>query len=108
VEERRDAILFAAIERWWEVNRESLAGCAVAATLRGPFESPGMDPVYILHLESEGAESEAVLFRGGILLLQGFDKRAAKEIASSSVDAATEEALTAALFSLADEHRKMA
>jgi hypothetical protein len=102
VAEHRDAVLFATIERWREFNREPLAGRGVAATLQGPFEAQGMDPVYILHLDSERAESEAVLFRGGILLVNGFDKRAAKEIVSSSVDGATEEGLTAALASLAE------
>jgi hypothetical protein len=100
--EQRDAILFAAIESWWEVNRESLAARGVVAALQRPLEAPGMDPVYILHLDSERAESEAVLFRGGILLLNGFDKHAAREIVSSSVDAATEDSLTAALAGLAD------
>lgn len=83
VAEQRDTVLFATVERWWEFNREPLAARGVAATL-------------------QGAESEAVLFRGGILLVNGFDRRAAKEIVSSSVDGATEEGLTAALASLAE------
>jgi hypothetical protein len=79
VAEQRDTVLFATVERWWEFNREPLAARGVAATL-------------------QGAESEAVLFR----LVNGFDRRAAKEIVSSSVDGATEEGLTAALASLAE------
>jgi hypothetical protein len=65
VTDPRDAILFAAVERWWQANRELLVRRGVAATLQGPLDAPGMDPVYIFHLDSERREAEAVLFRGG-------------------------------------------
>jgi hypothetical protein len=48
------------------------------------------------------AEAEAALFRGGTLLLSGFDKHTATEIVTSSVEAATEDDLIAALASFAE------
>src|ERR1700730_12639341 len=99
--ESLDTILFAAVERWWQANREPLLSRGVTATLQGPLEAPGMDPVYILHLDSERREAEALLFRGGILLISGFDKRSMAEIESSSVDAAAEDDITTALASFA-------
>lgn len=62
-------MLFAALERWWQASPEPLMRRGVAGTLQGPFEAPGMDPVYFLRLGSDRREAQAALFRGGILLL---------------------------------------
>jgi hypothetical protein len=85
VTEQADVLLCAALERWWNTSRSALAAQGVTATLRGPFDAPGMDPVYILHTDSERRETEVVLFRGGIVLFEGFDKRALMTIQGSSV-----------------------
>jgi hypothetical protein len=66
--EQNDPVLFAAVERWWQVNREPLAARGVVTSLLGPRDEPGMDPVYILQLASERAEAQVPLFRGGPLL----------------------------------------
>jgi hypothetical protein len=55
-----------------------------------------MDPVYILHLDTGYREGEALLFRGGTLLLHGFDKRTA-EADTGSTDVTTAAELTAIL-----------
>jgi hypothetical protein len=96
-----DAILFTALERWWETNREPLMRRGVTGTLQGPLEAPGMDPVYFLRLESDRWEAEASLFRGGILLLAGFDKKTA-EIENSSIEATAGSDLIAALAGFAE------
>ena len=67
-----------ALERWQESNRVPLFKRGVIVTLHGPFEALGMDPVYVLHLDSDSREAEASLFRKGILLLAGFDKESAE------------------------------
>jgi hypothetical protein len=72
------------------------------ASLLGPRDEPGMDPVYLLQLASERAEAQASLFRGGLLLRSRFDKRTAPEIVSSSVAAVTEDDITAAMAYLAE------
>ena len=61
-----------------------------------------MDPVYILQLASERAEAEVSLFRGGLVLRSRFDKRTATEIVSDSIEAVTEDDVTAALAHLAE------
>jgi hypothetical protein len=73
----------------------------VTATLHGPFEGPGMDPVYILHLDSGSREAEASLFRGGTLLLAGFYKGSA-EAETSSIEVASEGELTTLLANVAE------
>ncbi len=60
-----------------------------------------MDPVYILRLRSSGDEAEALLFRGGTLLLATYDD-AAVEVRQSHVDATSPDDITAALTALAD------
>jgi hypothetical protein len=96
-----DAILFAALERWWQANREPLMGRGVTTPLQGPLEAPGMDPVYFLRLGSDRREAEASLFHGGILLLASFDKRTA-EIENSSIEATAGDDLIAALTGFAE------
>jgi hypothetical protein len=68
VADEADVMLFTALERWWDASRSSLAARGVTAALEGPFEALGMDPVYILHMDSERRETEVLLFRGGIVL----------------------------------------
>jgi hypothetical protein len=99
--EQLDVVLFAALERWWQANRVPLAARGVTGTLQGPLEAAGMDPVYILHLDSEHLEAEAHLFRGGTLLLHGLDKHAGGGIESGSVEVGDADGLTTALAQLA-------
>jgi hypothetical protein len=61
-----------------------------------------MEPVYIFHLDSERWEAEAVLFRGGILLINGFDKRSTAGIEGSSVNATAEDDITTAVAGFAE------
>jgi hypothetical protein len=102
VAEQNDPVLFAAVERWWQVNREPLAARGVVTSLLGPRDEPGMDPVYILQLASERAEAQVSLFRGGLLLRSRLDKRTATDIVSNSIEAVTEDDVTAALAHLAE------
>jgi hypothetical protein len=53
-----DVLLFAALERWWDTNRSALATQGMTGTLQGPFDALGMDPVYILRMDSERRETE--------------------------------------------------
>jgi hypothetical protein len=69
VTEPLDLLLPAALV---EASRSLLAARGVTATLQGPFDAPGMDPVYILHMDSEHRETEVCLFRGGTVLFDGF------------------------------------
>jgi hypothetical protein len=100
--EQNDPVLFAVVERWWQINREPLAARGVVTSLLGPRDEPGMDPVYILQLASERAEAQASLFRGGLLIRSRFYKRTATEIVSNSIAAVTEDDITAALAHLAE------
>jgi hypothetical protein len=86
VTEQADVLLFTAFEQWWDAGRSALAARGVTATLRGSFEALGTDPVYILHMDSERRETEVLLFRGGIVLFEGFDKRALARIQGTSVE----------------------
>lgn len=45
-----------------------------------------MNPVYILHIDSDHRETEVSLFRGGTVLFDGFDKRTLTRIQGSSVE----------------------
>lgn len=72
--EQLDVLLSAALQRWWNANRSALAARGVIATLQGRYDALGMDPIYILHMDSEHRETEALLFRGGTVLFQGVDK----------------------------------
>jgi hypothetical protein len=62
----------------------------------------GMDPVYLLRLDSVRAEAEATLFRGETLLLATLDK-SNKTVRQSHVDAVAERDVTMALTSHADD-----
>lgn len=70
----------------------------MTATLEGPFEALGMDPVYILHMDSERRETEVLLFRGGLVLFQCLDKHALAEVQGSSVEVTSEDGLADALL----------
>lgn len=102
VTEQRDVLLSAALERRWNANRSALAADKVIATLQGPFDAPGMDPVYILRMSSDRRETEVLLFRGGTVLSGGFDKYTAAEIRSSSVEVGSEDDLTELLSRFAE------
>jgi len=91
-----DRVLFMALERWQEASRVPLLMQGVTVTLHGPFEALGMDPVYILHLDSDSREAEASLFRGGTVLLADLDKDSA-EAQTSSIKVASDDELTALL-----------
>jgi hypothetical protein len=100
VADQLDAVLFQALEGWWQAIEQDLATRGVAASLQGPLEAPGMDPVFILHLETDRWEKEACLFRGGLLLLSCLNKMTA-ENENSSINAATTEDLIVGLDELA-------
>lgn len=95
--EQPDALLFAALEGWWNASRSGLAADGVTATLQGPFDAPGMDPVYILRLDGELRETEVLVFRGGTVLSSGFDKHVPTRIWSSSVEVSSKDDLTGLL-----------
>ena len=95
-------LLFAVLERWWNVNRSALASHGVIATLQGPLTAPGMDPVYILHMDSERRETEVSLFRGGTVLFDGFDKHTLTRIQGSSAEVNSGADLTDALARFAE------
>ena len=97
VTEQADVLLFAALERWWDTSRSALAARGVTATLQGPFDALGMDPVYILHMDSERREADVLLLRGGIVLFEGFDKHALTTIQESSVEVSSGDDLADAL-----------
>jgi hypothetical protein len=97
VTEQADVLLFAALQRWWDTSRTALAARGVTATLQGPFDALGMDPVYILHMDSERSEADVLLFRGGIVLFEGFDKHALTTIRESSVEVSSGDDLVDAL-----------
>lgn len=86
VTEQLDVLLCAALERWWDASRPALAARGVTGSLQGPFPAPGMDPVYILRMDSERRETEVSLFRGGTVLSRGFDKHTLKPIQADSAE----------------------
>ncbi len=96
-----DAANFEAMTKWVAVAKcpGDLVGVAVA--LDGPFEALGMDPVYLLRLDSACGEAEASLFRGGTQLMVHVDK-VSLEVWQGHVDAATPTEITAALTALAN------
>ena len=97
-----DLLLPAALERWWKASRSSLAARGVIASLKGPFDAPGMDPVYILRMDSEHRETEVCLFRGGTVLFNGFDKHQAAKVDSGSAEMSSEHDLAGLLARLAE------
>jgi hypothetical protein len=96
-----DERLAVALAEWARDRREELAERGVRVELEGPFDSMGMDPVYLLRLCSSGNEAEATLFRGGTLLLATSDDKAT-EVRQSHVDALVPSDVTAALTALAE------
>jgi hypothetical protein len=97
-----DVLLFAALERWWNTHRSALATHGVTGMLQGPFDAPGMDPVYILRMDSERRETEVILFPGGTVLFEGFDKDTLARIQGSWVEVNTGDDLAAALARFAE------
>lgn len=59
--------IIAVMERWRRDRTEVLQAAGTALTVEGPFETPGMDPVYILRLEQPPMEIDVAVFRDGIL-----------------------------------------
>ncbi|MBG0813803.1 hypothetical protein [Planomonospora sp. ID82291] len=57
----------AAVERWRRDRSEALAADGITLTVEGPFDAPGMDPVYILQMERASIECVVAVFRGGTL-----------------------------------------
>ena len=94
-------VLFAALERWWDTSRPALAARGTV-TLQGPFDALGMDPVYILRMDSERRDTEVLLFRGGIVLFEGFDKHALARIRGNSVEISSGDELVDALARFAE------
>jgi len=97
VTEQLDVLLFAALERWQNASRPALAAREVIATLQGPFDAPGMDPVHLLRLISQRSETEVRLFRGGSVLIGRFDKHTDAGIRSTSMEVGSGDDLMAAL-----------
>jgi hypothetical protein len=102
VTEQLDVLLSAALQRWVITNRSALATRGVIVTLQGPFDAPGMDPIYILRMDSEHRETEAVLFRGGTVLFDGIDKHTTARIQGSSVEVSSAAGLADALGRFAE------
>jgi hypothetical protein len=90
-------LLPAALERWCNASRSALAARGVTATPRGPSDAPGMDPVYILRLDSDRRETEVSLFREGTILISGFDKHTLERIPGSAVQVSSGDDLVATL-----------
>ncbi len=97
-----DVRLAATLNAWVIGNREALTARGVHILLDGPHDPIGMDPVYLLRLDSARAEAEAVLFLGGTVLLATLDK-VSKTVRQSHVDALAEHDVTGALTRLADD-----
>jgi hypothetical protein len=97
-----DLLLPAALERWWKASRSLLAARGVTATLQGRFDAPGMDPVYILHMDSEHRETVVCLFQGGTVLFDGFDKQHAAKVDGGSAEVGSEHDLVGLLARLAE------
>jgi len=102
VTEPLDLLLPAALERWWKASRSLLAAREVTATLQGPFDAPGMDPVYILDMDSEHRETEVCLFQGGTVLFDGFDKHHAAKVDVGFAEVSSEHELVGLLARLAE------
>ena len=62
----------------------------------------GMDPVYILHMDSEHRETEVCLFQGGTVLFDGFDKHHAAKVDVGSAEVSSEHELVGLLARLAE------
>lgn len=97
-----DERLAASLDAWVASNRDALIARGVQVVLDGPHDPMGMDPVYLLRLDSARAEAEATLFRGGTVLLATLDKTS-KTVRQGHVDASQERDLTEALTRLADD-----
>jgi hypothetical protein len=59
--------IVAAVERWRCDRAGALDAEGATLTVEGPFDAPGMDPVYILRLERSPIEIVVFVFRGGVL-----------------------------------------
>ncbi|MEV0145870.1 MULTISPECIES: hypothetical protein [unclassified Nonomuraea] len=59
--------IIAAVERWRHDRAGALEAADTTLTVEGPFEAPGMDPVYIIRLEQPPMEIDFAVFRDGIL-----------------------------------------
>lgn len=102
VTEQLDVLLSSALQRWLITSRPALAARGVIVTLQGPFDAPGMDPIYILHMNSEHRETEVLLFRGGTVLFDGIDKQTTARIQAGSVEVTSAEGLADALGRFAE------
>ena len=96
-----DETLLEAAERWVEEHRDGLVARGVEVRVSGPHDPVGMDPVYVVGLKSEHAEVDASLFRGGTILLAGYDKSTAAAMGPWHVDASIPGDVEAALTDLA-------
>lgn len=97
-----DERLAATLAAWVASNRDALTARGVQVVLDGPHDPMGMDPVYLLRLDSPRAEAEATLFRGGTVLLATVDK-ARRTVQQGHVDASEGRDVTEALARLADD-----
>ena len=61
-----------------------------------------MDPVYILHMDSEHRETEVCMFQGGTVLFDGFDKHHAAKVDVGSAEVSSEHELVGLLARLAE------
>ena len=77
----------------------------MALDVDGPHSLVGMAPVHILRLRSSGNETEALLFRGGPLLLATYNDGAV-EVYESHVNATSPEDVTAALTGSAESESR--
>jgi hypothetical protein len=75
-----DSTLLRAAEAWVGSNTAALDRRGVSVHVSGPHDPCGMDPVYVVGLDSARAEVEARLFRGGTVLLAGYAKSEAAEL----------------------------
>lgn len=96
-----DEGLLRAAERWVQENRDDLVERGVDVRVSRPHDPVGMDPVYVVGLNSEHAEAEASLFRGGTILLAGYVKSTATAMDPWHVDASSPGQVHAALTDLA-------
>ena len=68
-----DAPRFQALEEWYRLARRTLVPSGFDLSLIGPLDDSGMEPRYFVPLLGADQEGEAVLFRGGELLLAVFE-----------------------------------
>ncbi|TDC04058.1 hypothetical protein E1267_23985 [Nonomuraea longispora] len=59
--------IVAAVEQWRRDRAGVLEAEGISLGVEGPFEAPGIDPVYILRLERPPVEIHVCVFRGGVL-----------------------------------------